>query len=82
MLPIYYIAFVAQTEVAAQLESSGRDTVSVNRFQPFASIVNWATQAYATVVQSIENARIEFQNWSDSQHACAPARAMLADCWR
>ena len=76
MLPIYYIAFVAQTEVAEKLENSGR----VNRFGPFISILSWATQVYETVTQFVENTRIEFQNWSDSQRACLPGSTVLAEC--
>lgn len=80
METVYYNTFVARTEIAERLQNYRRERMTLDRIRPFASIVNWATQTYAAVTQFVENARVELQNWSDSQRACLPDSPVLADC--
>lgn len=80
MYPIDYIALMAQTEVAEKFQNFGRERVTLDRMWPVARLMSRAKMAYANVSQFLENARAEFQNWSDSQRACLPGSPVLSDC--
>lgn len=77
---IYYNTFTARTEYAERLQNHGRDYITLGRIRPFASIVNWASQANATVSRFVGNVQVELQNWLDSQRACQSGTPILADC--
>jgi hypothetical protein len=76
----YFSTYTARAVVAEKLENFGRERVVLDRVLSFGAIVKWATETYTTVARFVEKARVEFNNWSDSQRACLPGSTVLAEC--
>ena len=77
---VYYNTFTARTEVAERLQNFRRERITLDRIQPFVSVVNLATQAYAMVSQFTRNVVVELQKVLDSQRACQPGGLTMAEC--